>query len=198
MLKLILADNQLFFARNRKVLAVEDEMRIVHRRKLPSRCSWRWTNSAPRPCCGRRLPVRLQRHCAGATRTRPESSSWLTPARALSAIWATEPMASSTGTSQSRSGRLRAQSSRGETWVQDVAVPANSPKTIWLGCGFATALLRRNSASSLDRSGIQEQRDRVTTWHTEQVIKNYCATSTTKSGCRIGWNWHCSRSITAS
>jgi len=50
MLKLILADNQASFrAGIAKVLAVEDEMRIVAQAQTPNRCLWLWTSSAP-PC----------------------------------------------------------------------------------------------------------------------------------------------------
>jgi len=49
MLKLILADNQAIFrAGIAKVLAVEDEMRIVAQAQTPEQMSWRWTNFAPR------------------------------------------------------------------------------------------------------------------------------------------------------
>ena len=49
MLKLILADNQAIFrAGIAKVLAVEDEMRIVAQAQTQSKCLWRWTSFAPR------------------------------------------------------------------------------------------------------------------------------------------------------
>src|SRR5882762_5219063 len=140
---------------------------LWHRRKLPSRCSWRWTNSAPPsllwPEASSPTSTPL---CRGRLRTRPESSSWLTPARALSATWATEPWRRLPERHQSRSGRLRAQSSP----RRDLGPGRRRPQRThrkrygWVA-GSRPPYCEGTPHRRLDRSGIQEQRDRVTTWH---------------------------------
>ena len=101
MLKLILADNQAIFrAGIAKVLAVEDEMRIVAQAQTPEQMFMALDKfrAAVLVVAGG-FHNDFNAVVQGANATRPESSSWPIPARAHNVIWRMAPTALSTETS---------------------------------------------------------------------------------------------------
>ena len=178
MLKLILADNQAIFrAGIAKVLAVEDEMRIVAQAQTPEQMFMALDKfrAAVLVVAGG-IPLRLQRHRAGRQQSEdPRRRPGRYRRERADATWANgaHGVVYRNVTSAALVDCVR-KVARGETWVQDIAVPSELTENDMVGLRVRDRLTAKElRIVALIVQGYKNKEIASQLGTTEQVIKNY-------------------------
>ena len=177
MLKLILADNQAIFrAGIAKVLAVEDEMRIVAQAQTPEQMFMALDKfRAAVLVVAAGSTMTLPPSCRRRTKQRRAWSCWPIPARARSATCreGAHGVVYRNVTSAALVDCVR-KVARGETWVQDVAVPSELTENDMVGLRVRDRLTAKElRIVALIVQGYKNKEIASQLGTTEQVIKNY-------------------------